>query len=189
MAAPGGLSMSTPRWYAIATKPRHEKVVNEQLQLGSIDCFLPVIKTISRWKDRRVAIERPIFPGYVFTRIDLLERTRLYTVPGILRIVSFNGKPAPIDDSEIEGVRLCLTRGRSPTPYPFPALGDRVCVVSGALQGLRGVVVRNKKQYRIVVSVHLIHQSVSVEIDANLLEPDDGSRIIGCEYETEEARL
>jgi transcription antitermination factor NusG len=180
--------MSTPRWYAIATKPRHEKVVNERLQSASIESFLPVLKAISRWKDRRVAIERPIFPGYVFTRIDVLERTKVYTVPGIVRIVSFNGKPAPVDDSEIEGVRMCLSRGRSPAPYPFPALGDQVRVVSGALQGLRGVVVRNKSQYRIVVSIHLIHQSVSVEIDAKLLEPDDAIRTIGCEYEMNEAR-
>lgn len=181
--------MSTPRWYAIATKPRHEKVVSKQLQSGSFESFLPVIRTLSRWKDRRVEIERPIFPGYVFTRIDLLERTKLYTVPGIVRIISFNGKPAPIDDSEIEGIRTCLTRGRFPAPYPFPALGDRVVVVSGALQGLRGLVVRNKKQCRIVVSIRLIHQSVSVEIDANLLEPDDGTRTIDSEYTTNEARL
>ena len=181
--------MSTPSWYAVATKPRHEKVVNEQLKSSSVEAFLPVLKTFSRWKDRRVTIERPIFPGYVFTRIDLLERTKFYTIPGIIRIVSFNGKPAPIDDSEIEGVRLCLTQGRSPAPHPFPALGDRVRVVSGALQGLKGVVVRNGKQYRIVVSIQLIHQSVSAEIDAHLLEPDDGSRIIGCDYEMDVARL
>lgn len=166
--------MSTPRWYAVATQPRHEKVVNDHLQLGDVEAFLPVIRTASRWKDRRVNIDRPIFPGYVFTRIDLQDRSKLYKIPGIVRIVSFNGKPAPIDDCEIEGVRTCLTRGRSPSPHPFPIFGDRVRVVAGALEGLKGIVLRNKNQCRIIVSIHLIHQSVSVEIDAELLEPIDG---------------
>ena len=68
-------------------------------------------------------------------------------------------------------MRLCLARGKSPASHPFPTMGDRVRVVSGALEGLKGVVIRNKNNCRIIVSIHLIHQSVSVEIDAELLEP------------------
>jgi len=179
--------MSNPRWFAVATQPRHEKVVNQQLQSGAVEAFLPLIRTVSRWKDRRAMIDRPIFPGYVFTRIDLQERSKLYKIPGIVRIVSFNGKPAPIDDWEIEGVRLCLTRGKSPAPHPFPAMGDRVRVVSGALEGLKGVVIRNKNHCRIIVSVHLIHQSVSVEIDAELVEPLDDLATLSSDFEIHEA--
>lgn len=181
--------MSNPRWFAVATQPRHEKVVNEQLQLGAVEAFLPLIRTVSKWKDRRAMIDRAVFPGYVFTRIDLQERSKLYKIPGIVRIVSFNGKPAPIDDWEIEAVRLCLTRGRSPASHPFPAMGDRVRVVSGALEGLKGVVIRNKNHCRIVVSVHLIHQSVSVEIDAELLEPIDDFATLRSDVDIRAARV
>ena len=103
--------MSSPCWYAITTKSRHEKVVAEQLQRKSVEIFLPLLTTPSRWADRRVLIDRPLFPGYVLARIDLTQRHLIYSVPGVVRMLSFGGVPAPIDESEIEGVRLCLERG------------------------------------------------------------------------------
>ena len=163
--------MEAVHWYAVTTKPRHEKVVAEQLQSKSIESFLPIVSTPSRWKDRKVVLERPIFPGYVFTRIDLRDRTGIYSVPGVLRMLCFNGKPAEIEDAEIEAVRLCLARGSKPEPHPFLQSGERVRVKSGALAGLEGVVTRLKSECRIVVSITSIYQSVAVEIDANLLEP------------------
>ncbi len=163
--------MSTPRWYALATQPRHEKVVAGQLFAGSVEAFLPILKTQSQWKDRKMVIDRPVFPGYVFARIDLNERMSVYRIPGVLRILSFNGQAAAIDDYEIEAVRICLTRGSYPETHPFPVVGEKVRVKSGALQGVEGIVTRVKNQCRIVVSIALIHQSVSAEIDAGLLEP------------------
>jgi transcription antitermination factor NusG len=163
--------MTDACWYAVTTQPRHEKVVAEQLSAKSIETFLPLLATPSRWKDRQVLIERPIFPGYVFTRIELRERKQIYSVPSVVRILSFSGLPAIIDDSEIEAVRLCLNRGKQPQPHPFLEAGELVKVKSGTLQGLEGIVVRHKNQYRIVVSIALIHQSIAVEIDADMLEP------------------
>jgi transcription antitermination factor NusG len=162
--------MTPSRWYAISTLSRHEKVVAELLQSKSIQTFLPLTTTLSQWKDRRVLIQRPIFPGYVFTHIELRERQHVYTVPGVLRILSFNGNPAVIEDAEIEAVRLCLNHGKNPQPYPYLAIGKRVRVKSGVFMGTEGVVTRHKKQCRIVISIPVIHQSIAVEIDADLLE-------------------
>ncbi|WP_396126768.1 transcription termination/antitermination protein NusG [Acidicapsa ligni] len=159
-----------PRWYAVTTQSRHEKVVTEHLKSRSIEAFLPVITTPSRWKDRRVLIDRPIFPGYVFTHIGLHERQNVFSIPGVVRMLSFNGKPAEIDDAEIEAVRICLTAGNKLEPHPFLKTGEHVRVKSGSLMGLEGVVTRHKNQCRIVVSITLIHQSLAVEIDAHLLE-------------------
>jgi len=163
--------VTSARWYAVTTQPRHEKVVAQQLQAKSIETFLPLLKISSRWKDRRVLIEQPIFPGYVFTRIDLKDRPHVFSVPSVVRILSFSGAPAPIDDDEIEAVRLCLAHCDKPEPHPFPAAGELVRVKSGALQGLKGIVARHKNQCRIVVTITLIHKSISAEIDAHLLEP------------------
>jgi transcription antitermination factor NusG len=162
--------MSQPHWYTITTQPRHEKVVAELLQAKSVEVFLPLIAIPSRWKDRTVVIQNPIFPGYVFTRIELHERPHIYSVPGFVRMLSFNGKPAVIEDAEIEAVRLCLTRGHNPQPHPFLEAGQQVRVKSGSLAGMKGVVVRAKNQCRIVVSISMIHQAVSVEIDGDILE-------------------
>jgi len=163
--------MTSARWYAVTTQPRHEKVVAQQLQAKSIETFLPLLSTSSRWKDRRVLIERPIFPGYVFTHIELKDRHHVFSVPSVVRMLSFSGAPAAIDDAEIEAVRLCLTYGDKPEPHPFPQAGELVRVKSGPLQGLEGIVTRQKNQCRIVVSIALIHKSIAAEIDAHLLEP------------------
>lgn len=163
--------MDRPDWYAFTTQPRHEKRVAEQLQSRSIEAFLPLIAAPSRWKDRQVVLERPVFPGYVFARIDLHQRRQVFCLPGIVRMLSFNGQPARIDDAEIEAVRTCLAGGNNPKPHPFLDIGERVRVKSGSLIGLEGIVLRHKNHCRIVFSITLIHQAVAVETDAILLEP------------------
>jgi transcription antitermination factor NusG len=159
------------RWYAVYTYPRHEKVVTEKLESQSVEAFLPMFVIESRWKDRRVRIQTPVFPGYVFTRIKLAERNKVFNIPGVLRILSFNGVPAPIDDSEIDAVKLCLERGCTLKPHPFIEVGERVRVRSGMLEGLEGLVTRCKNDRILILPIALINQSVAVEVDADLLEP------------------
>jgi transcription antitermination factor NusG len=160
-----------PRWYAVYTYPRHEKVVMEQLESRSVEAFLPTSLIESRWKDRRVRIQTPVFPGYVFTRIKLAERSKVFNIPGVLRMLSFNGAPAPIDDSEIDAVKLCLERGGTLKPHPFIEVGERVRVRSGMLEGVEGLVTRCKNDRILILPIALINQSVAVEVDADLLEP------------------
>jgi transcription antitermination factor NusG len=160
-----------PRWYAVYTYPRHEKVVTEQLESKSVEAFLPTFVTESRWKDRRVRIQTPAFPGYVFTRIKVAERSKVLNIPGVLRMLTFNGAPAPIDDSEIDAVKLCLERGGTLKPHAFIEVGERVRVRSGMLEGLEGLVTRCKNDRILILPIALINQSVAVEVDADLLEP------------------
>lgn len=158
-------------WYAVVTQPRHEKVVAEHFRAKSIESFLPLFSAPSRWKDRRVILERPFFPGYVFIRMNPGERHRIFGTAGVVRMLSFGGAPAVIDNAEIDAVRLCLTRGNKPGPHPYLATGESVRVISGPLSGLEGVVTRHKSGYRIVVSISLIHGSITAEVDLNQLEP------------------
>jgi transcription antitermination factor NusG len=125
----------------------------------------------SQWKDRRVTLEVPAFPGYVFVRTPLHERASVFSTPGVVRILSFNGRPASIDAAEIEALRLCHRDGARLEPHPFAAVGERVRVRAGMLEGLEGVVIRKKSGLRLVLSVSLINQSVAVEVEASLLEP------------------
>ena len=162
---------NTGCWYAVYTYPRHEKTVTEQLESKSVEAFFPAFVTENLWSDRRVRIKVPAFPGYVFARIDLRERSKVFTVPGVIRMLSFNGVPAPIDNSEIEAIKLCLDRGATLEPYPFLEVGDRVRVRSGVLEGLEGLISRCKNERRLIVPISLINQSVAVEVDVRLLEP------------------
>lgn len=157
------------RWYAVYTCPRHEKVVATQLEQKAVEVFLPTFSVMSRWKDRRVRIANPVFPGYVFTRIDLRDRIRVVSTPSVIRIVSFNGMPAPISDQEIDAVRACLAGGII-EPHPFIAVGERVRVRSGPFEGVTGIVIRRTNQCKLVVSIGLIHQSLALEISPEDLD-------------------
>ena len=164
------VSEQIPHWYVAYTYPRHEKAVADQLSRKSVETFLPTFYKSSRWKDRRVTLDLPLFAGYVFTRISACERARVLAVPSVIRILSFRGVPAPVSDAEIDAIRLCIGRGAILEPHQFIAVGDRVRVKEGAFEGLEGIVVRYKNSCKLVVSIGLIHQSVALEIEANLLE-------------------
>ena len=158
------------RWHAVYTYPRHEQVVAEQFDALLLETYLPTLTAVHQWKDRRAQIKTPVFPGYVFTRIGPQQRNKVLNAKGVARILSFNGKPAPIDDMEMDSLKLCLERGTSPMRHPVLAVGDRVRVRSGVLQGLEGTISGSRKQSRLVVPLSLIHQSISIEIDVDLLD-------------------
>jgi transcription antitermination factor NusG len=162
--------LDSREWYAVYTQPRHEQAVNRHLAAREVETYLPTILSVNRWKDRRVQIETPVFPGYIFTRISAAERRQVVAAPGVVRVLSFNGAPAAIADTEIEAVKLCLARGVAPQTHPYLAVGERVRVRSGALEGLQGLVTRRKNECRLIVSVTLIHRSVAIEIDEDALE-------------------
>lgn len=178
---PAAMLGEPSRWYAVYTCPRHEKTVAERLEHKGIEVFLPTVVTESRWKDRTARIESPLFPGYVFTRIRLVERGKVLTVPGVVRMLSCHGAPASIDDAELEAVRLCVERGVRLEVRPFLEVGERVRVRSGVLEGLEGVITRCKDARSLIVPVSLIHQSVAVEVDAGLLESLGASTATKCE--------
>jgi len=159
--------------------------VLEHLASKSVEAFLPTFAVESRWKDRRVRLQTPVFPGYVFTRINASHRNKVLSSPGVIRLLCFNGIPAPIDDVEIESIKLCLEQGLALEPCPSLEVGDRVRVKSGVLEGLEGHISRRKNDRRLIVPVTLIHQSVAIEIDVQLLElinaeVHGSSRFLGC---------
>lgn len=154
------------RWYAAYTCARHEKSVNRQLELRSIESFLPLYEKMSRWKDRRIKVQLPLFCGYVFVRMALEEKMRVLQVPGVVRLVGFNGQPAPLSDDDLEALRNGLNGSVHAEPCPYLHVGRRVRMKSGALQGLEGILLKKKNRYRFVLSLGLIQRSVAVEVDA-----------------------
>jgi transcription antitermination factor NusG len=154
-------------WYAIYCKSRHEKVVAEELWKREMEVFLPLRKVVSKWKDRLKEIDFPLFPGYLFVNVELRERRiDILKVPSVVRIVGFQNTPEPIPHEQIVAVRTLVF---SQLPYdPFPELvtGDKVLVKRGPLRGLIGHLVEKKSRYRFVITVDLIQQAVSCEIDA-----------------------
>lgn len=160
-----------PRWYAVYTSANHEKRVAEQLAARTIDHFLPSYASVRRWKDRRVTLQLPLFPGYVFVRVELRNRLQVLQIPGVARLVGFGGMPVPLPEDEIDALRTGLASGVRVEPHPYLNVGRRARIKQGPLAGLEGILLRWKGNWRVVLSLDLIQRSVAVDVDAALLEP------------------
>jgi len=171
--SPAGSPGNAPglAWYALYTCPRHEKCVAQQMEQRSIACFLPLYRSVRRWKDRRKELELALFPGYVFVHMAWQDRLRVLQLPSAVRLVSFNGQPAVLPEGEIERLRQSLTRGGRMEPHPYLRAGRRVRVRSGPMRGLEGIIVRRRRHSRVVFSLDAIMRSVAVEVDEAELEP------------------
>jgi transcription antitermination factor NusG len=154
------------RWYAAYTSANHEKKVAAQLDVREVEHFLPLYDSVRRWKDRRVVLQLPLFPGYVFVRMALRDRIKVQQVPGVACLVGFSGRPAALPDQQIEALRSGLACGVGAKPHPYLTEGRRVLLKSGPFCGMQGIVLRRKGRFRVVVSMDLIQRSVAVDADA-----------------------
>jgi len=168
---PQSASSLRVRWYAAHVYSRHEMQVVTQLQERKVDCFLPVYRSVRRWKDRRKELDLVLFPGYVFVHLDIRDRLRVLQLPSVVRFVSFGGHPAPLPDGEIETLSHGLGSGIRAEPHPYLKAGHRVRVKYGPLAGAQGILIRRKDKCRLVLSVDLIMRSVAVEVDEADVEP------------------
>jgi transcription antitermination factor NusG len=158
-------------WYAVWTRSRHEQVVREQIERKGLEVFLPTITRWSRWKDRKKKIDWPLFPGYCFARFDARERLAILRCTGVVSIVSIEGEPVPVPDIEIEGIRTLVSSDLQYDPCPLIREGMVVEVTHGPLKGVVGRLTRKGAHARLVLSVDLIGQAVSVEVDAADVRP------------------
>ncbi len=141
--------------------------MREQLERKEIDAFLPTVARWSRWKDRRKKVDWPLFPGYCFARFDADEALAVLKCSGVVNIVSFDGRPAPIPEYELQSIRLLVGSELQYDPCPAIREGMLVEVVHGPLKGVVGRLVRkDAPKARLVLSVDLIGQAVSVDVDA-----------------------
>jgi transcription termination/antitermination protein NusG len=164
---PAGVDQATAvGWYAIWTRSRHELIVREQLTRKGLDAFLPMITKWSRWKDRKKQIDWPLFPGYCFVKLSPDNRLTVLKCTGVVSIVSFNGEMALIPGHEIESIRRLVETDLQFDPCPLIKQGMLVEVVHGPLRGVVGRLVRKGTHARLVLSVALIGQGVSVQVDA-----------------------
>jgi transcription antitermination factor NusG len=163
------------RWFALRVKSRCEKVVATLAQNKGFEQFLPLYQSRRRWSDRLKSLELPLFPGYLFCRLDPQHRLPLLTIPGALHFVGIGKIPVPIEDTEIATIQQAVQSGLLTEPWPFLDVGQRVRLEDGPLAGLEGILVGTAKQQRIVVSVTLLKRSVAVVIERHWATPLDVS--------------
>jgi transcription antitermination factor NusG len=158
-------SETTYPWFALRTRSNFEKVSSIALENRGLTPHVPTYRDRRRWSDRVVVSDKPLFRGYVFCRFNPLHRLPVLTTTGIISIVSCGSEPAPIDNSEIDAIQAILRSNLATEPCPFIREGQTVRVVRGALDGVEGILVKKKSDFRLVISVTMLQRSISVEID------------------------
>lgn len=161
-------------WWAVYTRHQHEKVVAEMLAAKDFEVFLPLYESTRRWKDRRMVLSMPLFPCYVFVRGGIGRKLQVVTTPGIHTILYRGENVAVIPDQEIQAIQKAIDGSCCVEPHPFLKCGMRVRVIRGSLEGVEGILTRKKNLFRLVLSVDMLAQSVSVEVDSGDVEPCGG---------------
>jgi transcription antitermination factor NusG len=154
-------------WYAVYTKARHEKWVAAQFEEKRVCTFLPLLRQIHRWSDRRVKVEVPMFSCYAFVRMvqTVEERLKVLRTPGVLGFVGSERQGTPIPDEQIESLRKAISENVPCLPYPFISAGKRVRIRGGSLDGVEGILMRQGADQSLVISVELLQRSVSIRVE------------------------
>ncbi len=158
-------------WFAVRVRSNYERTSGVHLEERGYEKFMPSYKIERRWSDRKKKIEQFLFPGYVFCRLNPEDRLPVLSAPGVVGLVGCGRIPTPIPDQEIERIRRMVQSGLLVTPWPYLELGQRVLIEQGPLAGVEGILEEVKGKCRLVVSINLLHRSVSAEVDRNWVRP------------------
>ena len=164
------------QWFALRVKSRYEKLVATMAHNKGFEEFLPLYQCRRRWSDRFKSVELPLFPGYVFCRLNPEFRLPILTIPGVLHFVGLGKDPVPIDDAEIAAIQTAVRSGLEIQPWPFLDVGQRVRVEAALWRASKGFWSKCASRHRIMVSVSLLKRSVGVEIEADWVRPLNADR-------------
>jgi transcription antitermination factor NusG len=167
-------------WYAIQSRIRHEKAVFAGLVERSYEAFLPLYRVRRRWADRHQDVDLPLFPGYVFCRLDINHRLPVLMIPGVLRFVCAGKVPSSVDAKELAVVQAIVRSGMLVQPWPFLKTGQSVVIEEGPLRNVAGILSVIDGSHRLVVSISLLQRSVSVNIPREWIRPVESSSSIAA---------
>jgi transcription antitermination factor NusG len=164
---------SVEHWYALHTRARHEKTVEQRLRERGVETYLPLVTEVHHWSDRRKAVQLPLFSSYVFARLSptKIDRLRVLAIDGVFRFVGVRGEGTPIPAAQVEAVRALVEGGLVWASHPFLKIGQRVRIRSGALDGVEGILIDRAGGSTLVISVDAIQRSLAVRVEGYAVEP------------------
>jgi transcription antitermination factor NusG len=161
-----------PAWYALRIRSNQEKVVTSILESKGYESFLPLYRSTRRWSDRVKQLDLPVFPGYLFCRLDLNDTWMpVLTTPGVIAIAGVGKQPVPVSDEEIDAVHMVIRSGLAAMPWSSLAVGGKVLVERGPLAGVEGIAINVDDRCKLVVSINLLQRALAVEIDRSWVRP------------------
>ncbi len=155
------------KWFAIYTKPRWEKKVNQLLTDKGVECYCPLNKVKRKWSDRTKTVEEPLFKSYVFVKVTEEERTKVRLTNGVVNFVYWNGKPAVVREKEIQTIKLFLDEHENVQVRPIDlTVQQRVLITSGTFMDRTATVLDVRKK-EVKVSIHSLGYELVALIDKN----------------------
>ncbi len=173
------VSSTLHRWYAVHTRSQYEKAVCEGLTLRGYESFLPLYRARRKWSDRYQDVDIPLFPGYVFCRLNINNRLPVLIVPGVIRFIGTGKTPIPVDESEMNAVHSVIHSGLLVRPWPFIKVGQSVSIEEGPLQNVSGILTEINGADQLVVSITLLQRSVAVSIPREWIRPVESAFAAG----------
>jgi transcription antitermination factor NusG len=156
-------------WRVLHVVANHEKRVAQHLAARSLEHYLPLYSMKSKWTDRVVDLERPLFTGYIFVRFAREARISVVSAPGVLRLLG-SGIGETVSAEEIERIRTGLATGCILRPHPTVSVGEVVRVKSGVFEGVEGIVTELRHQCKVVIALAATKQCFSLEMDMDDIE-------------------
>lgn len=163
-------NQSCPHWFVLYVRVNQEKKTALRLANSEIEHLLPTYRSLRQWKDRRVTLELPLFPGYIFVHLPFTERVKVLSLPNVVDIIGSKSAPSIVSNEEIDCIKRGVEFGNA-TPHPVLVEGQRVVIVSGVLSGMQGTLLRTQNNTRVVVTVNSIARSFAVDVDISCLKP------------------
>jgi transcription antitermination factor NusG len=164
-------NQQTLPWYAIHVRSHYEHLVSAGLRGRGYEDFLPLYRSQRNWSDRKKELDLPLFPGYVFCRLNVEHRQPVMCVPGVVSILGLGRTPVAVPEEELGAVRRVIQSGVAAVPWPFLRTGERVLIERGPLVGVEGTLVEIKSHLRLVLSIELLQRSVAAEVDRAWIRP------------------
>lgn len=162
--------MENAKWYAVFMRPKMEKHVASVLRTKGYEVCLPCYRTRRKWSDRYQWVELPLFPTYLFCQFDLRDKLPILTTPGVIRLVGHCRAAEPVDEIEMMNLMALVRSGLPAEPWPLIRIGDRARIIAGALAGVEGILLDNRKASRVVLSASILNRAVCVTVSASDVE-------------------
>jgi len=157
-------------WIVVRSKPRSEKIAYAQLKEKGIEAYLPLLKERRKWSDRKKWVEFPLFPSYLFAKIEIKNSIFVLQTNGVSSLVKFGEVIAIVQDEVVNAIKLAIDGGYQLTPAEYFIAGNAVEVIEGPMRGVKGIVAQLKGKDRLVIKIDAIQQALSIDIDTRFIK-------------------
>ncbi len=161
------------QWYAVYTRSRTEKKVEERLALAGFESFLPLQTVMKQWSDRKKKVKVPLINSYVFIKSNQKDLTKIYQVPGVVTILKYLGNYAIVKNSEIENLKILCRNGVPMSSYEENinlSKGAKVTVSNGPFKGLYATYLMHAGKHKVIVEIEALGSYIEVTMPLNLIQ-------------------